>query len=326
MAVSLAALGPAARFNMISIPMASRISLLQMLRWTASLAVANCFMFSFVIVLVIRFWPGAGMRGAVVFPERDLDLRPILFPAIVAALWGFFSSGREGAAKTYLLEAIVCSSIVSAVLLARGPLAASARITRALEMLMLALLLPIGVYPLITLLVAAFPALPARMPVLYLAGVLDVATDDQHAARATLAQKIRQWPKPLFIREEILSLPWFSSEPVSAQVWYTADDRRPAIVIDSGLYPIMQREGLITDGGVQKLIEMHHFQTLLLAPYDEFYPIALKAGYQPLPIPSSCKADQPDLVRLGLPVGPEHPRGGEEWRVASGEWRVTSDE
>lgn len=310
MALALLVLGDKGLFNIVTVPSHARISLAEIAKWSASLVLLNLFLFSFWID-VLRGAPRARTDGAATPMDQEVKLAPVICAAAVATLWGFFSSGREGAAKNYLLEAFVCSAVLSAVFLSRGRTTPAPPAARRISLAKLLLMVPMGAYPVLTLACALFPGIPERYPVFYRAGTLDVGSDRDYAARAELAARIREWPKPLFIRDEILSLPWFASEPIRNRAWYTTGDRMPALVLDSGLYAMMKREGLITDGGLEGLIANRHFRTLLLEPHDPLYALAVKAGYERLPGEGPGPAGLSAPVRLGIPgaSGQDTPAG-----------------
>jgi hypothetical protein len=98
-------------------------------------------------------------------------------------------------------------------------------------------------------------------------GRLKLASPDEFSSRLSLANSMGNLPAPVFIREGILSLPWYANK-----------NQYPAVMDDFLFYQAALRRGALTEYPIQQLITSHHFRTLLVEKEDPALSWALNAG------------------------------------------------
>jgi hypothetical protein len=234
--------GEAYRFNIVTLcaspPRDARIAVSLMTQAVLAHAFVWAFLASALVVSLRRGWLNMGLLRS--------ELGPILFAFVTATGWAIFTSGRVGSSKNHLLEmSTVAATLASALLVraARAPGMLDGWRGWAVAALVLSM--------------AALPVAQLVYPNRF--GVTRLATDAQHAAKARLAAAMHGLPKPLFARDEMLGLPWHSSE-----------GRYPAFALDPLVYDRPRLEAMVA---------RHHFRTLILWKGDPLYGPALKAGY-----------------------------------------------
>ncbi|MFT3787136.1 MAG: hypothetical protein QM770_13370 [Tepidisphaeraceae bacterium] len=90
----------------------------------------------------------------------------------------------------------------------------------------------------------------------------------QVEARRAFAQKLKDLPKPIYINDEIYSLPWHSS-----------DSRFPAfVVLDPAAYEPAQRRGVLAKDFMKTLVGNGEVRTLIIRQNDPFYAQVVEAG------------------------------------------------
>ncbi len=101
---------------------------------------------------------------------------------------------------------------------------------------------------------------------------LTIAAPARYASRAALVERMRSLPKPIFIDDDVLAQPWF-----------TTDNRYPAVVIDHVFDSAAEAGGYLERDGVLSLVDDRYFATLLLSPppYYLWRRRAVAAGYVP---------------------------------------------
>jgi hypothetical protein len=254
MATTLVVAGPSYRFDTLTV----QASLPLDPRSAASFFAQNLLghlLIWVVLAAALAAWLRRGMRG------KLGDLGPAAVASAFTVGWASLTSGRVGSNKNHLLEMTACTFIL-----------ASALVVRAVHMpggrrvgLGLALL---------TLSMAGLPLLQLQLP--NRIGRITLATDAEYAAKSALAATIRARPKPMFVRDEILALPWHAS-----------DSRYPAYVLDLLIFDA-ERLGRMVDAGF--------FGTLVVPDYDEVYERALKAGYAVEPPVSGVESTGPRIL------------------------------
>jgi hypothetical protein len=90
---------------------------------------------------------------------------------------------------------------------------------------------------------------------------------DKYASRVQLAATVRALPRPMLVKDEILSLPWNSTA-----------DSYPAISSDWFWYELARTRGRL-HGSVESKIASKGFETLVLPLDDPLFPQAMAAGY-----------------------------------------------
>lgn len=168
-------------------------------------------------------------------PEAD---RLVLGAALLATSLGTLALGREGSNKNHLFEGYVLAALASWSALVREK---GALVRPAVERGLALLLLP-----------------TVGMPFVQLLGVSGTGrvvqcTPSQRAELSELATAVAALPKPLYAEDEVLSLPWNST-----------DNRYPALVVDSTWYGIAEREGLVPPHLFRRLMASGRFRSAVL--------------------------------------------------------------
>lgn len=238
--------GEAYRFNVVTLcagpPRDARTAVSLMTQAVLAHAFVWAFLAAALVVALRRGWLDMGLlRG---------ELGPAIFACVATLGWAAFTTGRIGSSKNHLLEMSTVGAALASALLVRAARTPG--------------LLPGwagGAVVMLVLSMAALPVTQLRYPKRF--GAIRLATDAQHAAKARLASAMHDLPKPLFARDEMLGLPWHSSE-----------GRYPAYALDVMVY---DRPRLAA------MIARHHFRTLVMSPDDLLYGAALEAGYAAIP-------------------------------------------
>ena len=254
MAATLVLGGPAYRFNTLTVEASLPLDTHIALPYFAQNLAGHLLIWGVLLAALVS----VARRGA--WASAGGEIGPVVYAAAFTIVWTLFTSGRVGSNKNHLLEMTVSTTILASVLVvraARRPGGLGTRTTAAVALL--------------TLSMAALPL--AQLVFFNRYGRLTLASDAEHAAKAALAAEERRRPKPLLARDEMLGLPWYSS-----------DGRYPAFVLDPILYD-RDRLGRMIDEG--------YFRTLILPEMDEMYGRALRAGYvvePPVPAPRASRS------------------------------------
>ena len=209
--------GAAYRFNVLHAPAASawRVSLLVEVLGRAAPQNVGIFA-AFPLALLATKEPA--LRS---FSRLAANQRLIGVTSLLAVVLGTLALGREGSNKNHLLEGYVLSG-----------LAAWFVVQGFAEMPLLKPWVPativLGLAPLVLL-----PLLQLARP--NAAGRIVLCSRKDGTVLAELARTIDRLPKPLYSEDEILSLPWHSSE-----------GRYPALVLDGTWFGVARREGLMS--------------------------------------------------------------------------------
>jgi len=108
----------------------------------------------------------------------------------------------------------------------------------------------------------------------------------QLAQRRQFADWMRTLPKPLWMRDAMLQLPWFAT-----------DDRYPAFPLDYEFEADALRKGVLEGDGFAGWIRRRYFACLLLRPDDRLLRVAHEAGYVEAMLPEGF---QPLATEFGL--------------------------
>jgi hypothetical protein len=147
--------------------------------------------------------------------------RLIAVAAAVAVVAGSLALGREGSNKNHLLEGYLLSGLATWCLIQRLPELGSFKAWAPGALL-------VGLVP-----YALMPLLQLRRP--NALGRIVLCTRQDAAELQALAAAVDRLPKPLYSDDEILSLPWHSS-----------DNRYPALVLDGTWFGLARREGVMS--------------------------------------------------------------------------------
>jgi hypothetical protein len=198
---------------------------------------------------VTRFGPGHDSAG----------IGALLFILVFGGGLSFVALSKTGSSLNQMFEVFVAASVLSFVMA-----------FRLMEELQPAQARTIGVGTgLLLLSMCLYPAAQISMNRM---GPIVRATAADQRQYETLTNFLSAVKKPLFIRDDIYSLPWYST-----------GNRYPAITMDAVFYYDAKRRGFFKGNGIEDLVRSHWFAALFIQPTDEFYDIALAAGYQVAP-------------------------------------------
>ncbi|MEW6737953.1 MAG: hypothetical protein AB1489_42140 [Acidobacteriota bacterium] len=264
MAVCLILGGPAYRYNILAAHI-NTISLQQSVREFVKLAVSGLFIWGSAgiglwLLLVSKSSPSvnAWREG------ESAKYMLFVFVFIATVLLGTIALGKAGAVKNHLFEAFVGAGVFSATSFIKLFNTDHASIRTRTIVLALALMLSMMAFPIAQL--GIFNRLPTY-------GVLTPASPAEQAKKKVFADFLATLPKPLYLPDEMLALPW-----------YATDNKYPAINLDEYFYFPAKQLGLLQGRGVSELVYNKHFRTLIIPKENETYQPALAAGYQLLPL------------------------------------------
>lgn len=216
----------------------------------------------FVVPLLVLL--NGRIRRALIPPEepQSLAMRLMFFVCIVDIGLGIVAIGREGASRNQFYEALfACATLASALIISaffRADLQEdSLRAIRAVAVTSLLVMIPL---PVATL-------LRPEMNSGFLHWHLTWMNSSAYAQRKRLVAELQSYPRPLFTRDEVLSLPWISSS-----------DTYPSPTTDEVWYGIASSHGELT-GSLATEVAAHDFGTLVLIPQDPLVTTAVAAGY-----------------------------------------------
>jgi len=211
-------------------------------------------------------WIG-GVVGAAGLISRRVEIGgmgPLASPVCLALLLGYFLSAlgdcvgicRLGSARNTLFEAFLISAILASIVVSDASTngAPSIRGRQWNKLLLMAALANVMV-------------LGGRLCSLPGFGRLTLANRYQFSSRLQLANSMGGLPAPVFIREGILSLPWYAN-----------GNHYPAVTDDFLFYQAALRRGDLPDYPIKLLVTSHHFRSLLVEKQDPALSWALDAG------------------------------------------------
>jgi hypothetical protein len=239
--LTLAAGGDAYRFNVLRAPALSRWHLALMLSILSRISVQNAFIWIGPLFLIGKWLSAWRTPGSAIRLTSDDWLLLLCFG--VGWCMGMFSLGRDGSNKNHIMEAYLVAGLLSARLMLVTRSESSAGVT----VVALLALLPMLMFPVIQL---------VRPNILGVTQLFPSPAD--RVRRTAFGRFVAAAPKPVYIDDEVFSLPWYSARPgatsafVSNRTWYT----------------FAQRAGVIEAGGVERLISDGEFQTVIMAPGD----------------------------------------------------------
>jgi hypothetical protein len=201
--------------------------------------------------------------------RRELWL--ILLVCLTANGLAFVTLGKEGAERNHAFEAMMVVALAATAALNRDHLVGRRRAAVLLSAVAMA---GMGV---------AQVAFADRF------GKITLADPAEYAAKDTMRRFMTELPKPIYIRDEIL-----------AQPWYTTDNQYPAPVMDHSNYRDAVRRGVVTGPGMLEWADQRRFATFILDPRDPFVP-RLQHTYVLAELP-------PEIAALGVHVyvRPDH--------------------
>lgn len=253
-ALAVGAGGATYRFNILTAGTAGHILPSQALAIFARVFAQNALVWVLPLVLgALAVWSrmcGSGTAAPVV--EADRLLATVF---AVTLFGGLVALGRESANENQLYEAYLSGGLIAArgiaVLVARAA-PAPRRVGVAAAVL---LSLPMLAFP------AAQIAFPDRFGVTHLASPADLER------KRALAERLPEYPKPLFIVDDVLAQPWNANA-----------GRYPAFVLDVYWTALAERDGLLPHGMVEGLIRGGRFRTVVDAPGGRYAIAAAASG------------------------------------------------
>jgi hypothetical protein len=181
----------------------------------------------------------------------------IVFALIAGMVLAVVAFMFPGSSRNHLFQAHAIAGILSSLVIAAICTSAPTVIISSMRSVIASLLILAGV----------LPALQVIFPNRY--GLQYRFAPDVFEARHQFAEFLRKAPKPVYVDDDIFSLPWFAT-----------DNRYPAFPLDSLYYDKAAHLGLIEDGGMADLIARRCFAIVLLPRADEWVGVAVNTGYQ----------------------------------------------
>jgi hypothetical protein len=259
---------PEYRWNILVAPTANGLNLLTGSK--ALLMGAPAVLFTAMLVLTLPWYLRRELRNdsrpawqALLESMRPgTSLAPVLALAVIV-ICGFVPSFaalcKTGSSLNQVFEITVAASVLSFALVLRLAASMPATALRRFYAVVCVVLLSSGV-------------LPALQLALNRIGPITRATDADIARKEAFSKFLTTLKKPLFIDDEIYSLPWHES-----------DNQYPAIKLDPVFYYPAQQRGMIS-GGVEGLVKKHWFATLYVSTNSPLYGSAIAADYHLSPI------------------------------------------
>ncbi len=277
-AAALAAGGSVYRTNILTAPSINPWIPYQALYWYRSLALTDLLLWGmtiYAIAALVR--PGSvhgPLRSTADVPGRsrkvfEADLTYPALAAVVTFAVGAPLVAKIGSGRHHLLELNVAASLTTAAVLGSWWERPTARRVFSAGSLMLA---PMIAYAL-TLLYDRPTPLATALTLKADGTTLHHTTAQEIAVRERLDALVAPLPKPLYIEDDIFSLPWHST-----------DDRHPAFVLDYVFYNRAFTLGLV-GGGVEGLFTDRYFASAVLPDSSPCLARALNAGYHLSTIP-----------------------------------------
>ncbi len=210
----------------------------------------------------IRYIPM--LRRSIISPpleEHGVIVRRILAViCVIAVIMGFIAIGKDGSGRNHLMEAVIAISMLSTIqfiqLMRAPPSSVQIRILWFAAILAITLCMR----PIHSAFRSEFTG--------YRSG-----NNEDVMRHQQLATVMRDLPKPVFVRDDIQS-----------QAWYSTDEKHPAVILDPVYYFAAKSANKLLGGGLPTLVTEQRFAAILIAKYDSFYdevvPAAIAAGYQ----------------------------------------------
>ncbi len=256
------------RWNILVAPTANGLDFAIGARFFLRGAVLSLFTWSFVATLPLylrlelRDDPHPGWRALRERMRPGTSLAPVTALAVIV-LSGFVPSfaalSKTGSSLNQMFEIYVVANSLSFIVALRLAALLSAGGVRRFSLAVCLLLLSMCVWP------AAQLAMNRIGPVVR-------ARDADMTRKEKFSIFVKSLKKPLFIEDEIYSLPWHGS-----------DNQYPSIKLDHVFYDDALARGMIS-GGVKDLIEKHWFATIYIQTNTAFFTDAMAAQYHVMPI------------------------------------------
>ena len=205
-------------------------------------------------------------RRLYVPPESELNVPVVQLMFLVAAItliMGIMSIGRTGTSRNQLFEAMFAFAVLCTVCciecFLRPDRWASTSMTRTRVITVFAFL--------VMLILPAFTLAKPRLDAGPLHWHLTWINSSSYTERVRLANEVRRLPRPLLIKDEVLSLPWNSS-----------GDAYPAEASDWPTYELAKKAGRLS-ANLESEIAARHFAAIVLTPDDPLLAVTRLSGY-----------------------------------------------
>jgi len=259
--VVLVTLGEVYRWNTLVAPTVNEISLIAAGGTLFPAVLMSLFFWVCIILFPLLIYRSVGLpRSLSVLWQatfRSSSLAPytaLMCVVLVGGSISFVALGKTGSSLNHMFEVLVAASSLSCVLTVK---------MSTLE----------GRWRTYQKIAAFFVVMLSIVPFAQVAmnrmGPITRATEAEVAGKREFATYLRSLPKPLFIAEEIYSLPWHSNA-----------GRYPAITVDPVYYYAAKEKSVFGGNGLADLINDRFFGCLILFPGDELIQTAKSAGYR----------------------------------------------
>lgn len=165
-----------------------------------------------------------------------------------------------GSSRNHLFQAHAIVGVLSSLIIATVCTKSPVEIIRSMRAAIIVALILAG----------ALPALQLIHPNRY--GLQNRFEPTVFDARRKFAEYLRTLEKPIYVDDDIFSLPWF-----------VTDNRYPAFLVDELYYDTAVRNGLIENGGMEALITRRCFAIVLVPASDPWVAVATAAEYRKEP-------------------------------------------
>lgn len=260
---------PEYRWNILKAPTVNALSLKDGLREFLKGAALSSFSWTFAVFLPLYLsrMPRTGSEsmlktlGKRMCPGDPLAPIGLLASVVICGcVPSFIALCKKGSSLNQMLELFVAATTLSFILALRVAAILPGATARRLRLVVFFLLLSMCAFPLCQL-------------AMHRIGPIVRATDADMARDEKFSLFLESLKKPIFIDDEIYSLPWYST-----------GNQYPAILLDHVFYDDAVNRGVIS-GGVRQLIQKHWFAALYLPPGSPFYNEAIGAQYRLQPVP-----------------------------------------
>ncbi len=185
---------------------------------------------------------------------------------LAASVPSLIALAKKGSNLNHMFEVFVAANILAFVLAIRLAILLPAAPGRRFRISVCLILLSMCVWP-------------AAQLALNRTGRFTLFTRSDLAGEESFAAYLKPLKKPLYIDDEIYSLPW-----------YATDNQYPTIKLDPIFYSDAKTQGMIK-GGVEELIQNHWFASIIVPTNSSLCAAALAAHYRQESLP-------PDKVRI----------------------------
>ena len=198
----------------------------------------------------------------------------MVLAAVPAVIMGTCQMALHGSNTNNIMEGFVMISLLAGVAWMRFWQSDESRRSLAVGVILLVSMMPL---PIVQLVQAAKGTPNTEVRGVSI-GNLTKLNSDQLTQRRRFAEWLRGQPKPLWIRDAMLQLPWFST-----------DNQFPSLLLDYEFEADASAKRVLDGAGFSDWIRRRYFACLLLKPNDWLLRVALRSGYVVAPLPEEFK-------------------------------------